>query len=199
LRSDVVGSNSISARVVSDNDVGLANNSGDGALLIDPEADLAVAVHGPTSAVVGAEFDVSFAVANHGTIGVADLKVAVTLPAGVATSRAEFANSACTVAKGGVQCTLPSLPAGGSATGVLALTATSAGDLTLRVGASGGYIDPQPVNDSAEHLLTVSSAAPAAMQNAAAGRDGKGGGGAVSLALLLGLVGLRKLRRRQHS
>jgi Domain of unknown function DUF11 len=200
LRSDVAGSNSISARVMSDNDASLANNSGDGALLIDSEADVGVALQGPTSAVVGAEFNVSFTVANPGPSGVGAVQVAVTLPAGVMASRAEFANGACAVAPSGVQCTLASLSADGSATGVVAVTAASAGNVTLRAGVSGNYVDPQPANDSAEHVLSVMPASPAAAQNAGADPGGTGGGGgAVSLALLLGLAGLQRTRRRRHS
>jgi Metallo-peptidase family M12/Domain of unknown function DUF11 len=198
LRSDVVGSNSISARVTSDADAGVANNRGDGALVIDREADFEIVLHGPTSTVVGAEFNVSFAVANHGASGVENLQIAVTLPAGVSTSRAELANGACTVAPAGVQCALPSLPAGGSATGVLALTATSAGSVTLRAGVSGSYIDPRPANDSAEHVLTVTPVSPMASQNAAPERVGRGGGGGASLAFLLGLAGLGQIRRRRR-
>jgi hypothetical protein len=199
LRSDALGSSSISARVISDNDAGLANNDGDGALLIDPEADLAVALQGPTSSVVGAPFNVSFAVVNHGPIAVADLQVAVTLPAGVTAGRAEFSNGACVVVQSGVQCSLPSLDAAGGAMGVLALTATSAGDIVLRAGASGSYIDPQPGNDSAEHVLSATHAAPAVSEHAAPERGGKTGGGAVSLTFLLGLIGLRHVRRPRYS
>jgi hypothetical protein len=200
LRSDVAGSNSISARVMSDNDASLANNSGDGVLLIDSEADVGVALQGPTSAVVGAEFNVSFTVANPGPSGVGAVQVAVTLPAGVMASRAELANGACAVAQSGVQCTLASLSAGGSATGVVAVTAASAGNVALHAGVSGNYVDPQPANDSAEHVLSVTPRSSAVSQNSANEGGGKeGGGGAVSLALLLGLAGLQRTRRRRHS
>jgi hypothetical protein len=195
LRSDVVGSNSISAHVASENDAGLANNDGEGALLIDPEADLAVAWQGPTSSVVGAPFNVSFAVVNHGPIGVTDLQVSVTVPAGARVAGAEFANGACAAVQTGVQCSLPSLGSGGDAMGVLALTPTSAGNVVLRASASGSYIDPQPRNDSAEHVLSVIPTTAAVSEHAAPERGGKTGGGAVSLTLLLGLAALRQVRR----
>jgi hypothetical protein len=157
-------------------------------------------LQGPTSAVVGAEFNVSFMVANPGPSGVGAVQIAVTLPAGVMASRAEFANGACAVAQSDVQCTLPSLSAGGSATGVVAVTAASAGNVTLRAGVSGNYVDPQPTNDSAEHVLSVTPRSLAVSQNSADESGGKeGGGGAVSFALLLGLAGLQQARRRPHS
>src|SRR4030095_9445100 len=50
LRSDALGSSSISARIVADSDASLDDNKGDGTIVIEPEADLGVSLQGPGAA-----------------------------------------------------------------------------------------------------------------------------------------------------
>lgn len=54
LRSDVVGSNSISAHVTARSQTQTSNDRGDGSIVIEPEADRGITLPGPTSAVQSA-------------------------------------------------------------------------------------------------------------------------------------------------
>ncbi|MGH8178150.1 MAG: M12 family metallo-peptidase [Steroidobacter sp.] len=195
LRSDVVGSNSISGRAASDNDAALGNNDGDGALIIEPEADLGVTLQAPAAAVVGGAFNVEFLMTNRAAIDAADLVIGIDLPPGVAVSNAVLSNGSCSVAAATVQCMLSSLSAGGSAAGALSMTPASSGTATVRARVSGAYVDPHPANDAVEHTINV-AAAPVVVQSAStdSGSSGSGGGGAASI-LLFALAGLRLLRR----
>lgn len=195
LRSDVVGSSSISVRVASNNDASLANNRGDGELLIEPEADLGLSLQGPASVAVAETFELSFAVTNHAAIEATDLDIEVKLPAGVVASNASLPNAVCVVGAVNVQCALSSLHARASASGLITLSASSPGAVALRGRVAGAYVDPQSGNDDAEHIVAVAPSPAAAAQDAASD-GGRGGGGAASLSLLLGLAGLRSLRCR---
>ena len=195
LRSDTAASNSISARIASDEDAVLSNNRGDGALLIGHEADVSVQMQGPTSAPIGGEFELAFAVVNLATNEVADLSFALELPPGLAASAAALAGGSCATTALGVQCTLTSLPGETTASGSVTVTASISGHHTVQARVAGAYIDPEPSNDDAEHVIDIEPISPAAVQNSPSNTSERGGG-AGSWSLLLALAALNLARRR---
>lgn len=191
LRSDVLGSNSISARVTAQHDAQSGNDMGDGTLIIDPEADLAVSLQAPATAQAGAPLSAAFSAANLAAIDAHNVNVEITLSSGLTPVTAEIAGGSCVVQTAGVRCTLPSLAANATANGTISLTASTAGAAILQARVFGGYVDPVPANNMAEKSLVVS--APAATPDTAENRSG--GGGSTGILFLLGLGGLFRLRR----
>ena len=189
LRSDVIGSNSISARVNAPSDSESSNNAGDGSLVIDPEADLAVTTQAPASVTAGTTLTASFTAANSASIDVANVQIELSLTGGVTVAAADVAGGTCTVADTSAHCSLPTLAANQSLSGALTLTAGAAGAASLRASIAGDYIDPSSTNNASEQIISVISAP---VQSTP--RRG-GGGGATSLTLLLGLFSLLGLRR----
>jgi Metallo-peptidase family M12/Domain of unknown function DUF11 len=190
LRSDVIGSNSISARIESSSDASTANNSGDGTIVIEPEADLGVALHGPGAASTTDAFVVSYTVTNQAMVSAADIVLTITAPAGVTVAQPTLANGTCAVEAAAVRCTLGSLAGGARAGGSVALSATVAGSLALRASVSGSYVDPNSANDLADLSVAVGGAAQRAEER------GRGGGGSTNLLFLLATAVLTRLRRR---
>jgi hypothetical protein len=193
LRSDVIGTSSISLRISSDNDAVLTNNQGAGELSVQQEADVGVTLAGPATATVGTEVELAFAAANQSPAIASDVRVVLDLPAGFKASQASLANGACALASSRVECIVASLAGESTARGAVTLTSSVAGELAVSATVSGTYFDAQPANDAAAHTLTIESATAAAPQTAPAGHGGGGGSG--SLLLLLALAGLRLARR----
>jgi hypothetical protein len=195
LRSDVIGTSSISVRIASDNDAVLTNNLGAGELNVQQEADLGVVLEGPAKAALGAEVRLAFAAANATSTTASDVRLTLDLPSGFKASAASLAAGACTIAPSRIECTLASLAGEATASGAVTLTASTAGELAVLAAVSGGYFDSQPANDAAQHTFTIESAEPAAPQSAPADRGGGGGGGSASFLFLLALASLRFARR----
>ncbi len=192
LSSDVLGSNSISARVSAPGDIQTGNNLGDGTLVIDPEADLSVSAQAPASVIAGQTATASFTVTNAAPIDVGTVQIAVTVSGGVTVAAGEITGGSCSVSGSAAQCNLPSLAAGASATGTLTLNAITTGTSSLTATVSGSYVDPTPANDAAERSINV---VPAATGTTPA--RGKGGGGSINALLLAALGTLAGLRRRK--
>ena len=66
---------------------------------------------------------------------------------------ASLVGGTCSNSAGQVECRLPVLAPGATATGTLALTGQSAGTVTVRARVAGAYFDPATANDLAE--LTI--------------------------------------------
>lgn len=194
LSSDVLGSNSISARVFAPDDIHTANNLGDGTLVIDPEADLAVSAQAPSSVVAGNTATASFTVTNSASIEVSAVHIAVTVSGGVAVASGEITGGSCSVSGSAAQCSLPSLAGGASATGTLTLNAVTSGTASLTAVVSGGYVDPTAGNNTAESSISVVPGP----TGTGPGKS-KGGGGSLQAWLLTALGTLAGLRRRRAS
>lgn len=194
LRSDVVGSNSVSVDVSASNELQLNDNHGEGTLNIDPEADLAVSLQGPATATVGNSFNVSLSATNLAMIAAGAVNITLELPAGVTASAATLNGGSCAIQTGAISCTLASLAAGASVTGTASLSASAAGSTLLRARISGSYVDPVASNDSADSTVTVSSPMSTSAQPAKSG--GGGSSGALLLSALLAVLGLKNLQRR---
>ena len=191
LQSDVIGSNSIAARVFSGGDLNAGNNSGDGTLVIDPEADLSVSTAAPASVLTGSTLIAGFIATNAAAIAVESVEIAITAYGGVSLANAEIAGGSCLIASASTaQCSLPSLAAGTSASGTLTLNALTSGNAAVRAQISGGSFDPAAANNAAEQAISVVATATATPASRS-----KGGGGSGDLFLLAALSSLRGLRR----
>lgn len=194
LRSDSVGSSSISARVSADSDIELANNSGDGTLTIDPEADLAVSLEVPADVQADTTATATFTATNLSVIDAHSVAVDFALTGAIAATSAEIANGSCSVQAASVRCSLTAVAAHASVNGKLTLAAATAGTASVRARVSGRYVDPNSANDSAVRSIDVT--ATSANQNAGGSR---GGGGSSGAGFVLGLTLLLAVRRVSHS
>lgn len=194
LRSDVVGSNSVSVDVSASNETQLSDNHGEGTLNIAPEADLAVSLQGPTAVAAGNSFNVSLSATNLAVIAADGVNITLELPAGVTASVATLNGGSCAIQTGAISCSLASLAAGANVTGTASLSATIAGSALLRARISGSYVDPVASNDSAETTVSVSSTMSTSAQPGKSG--GGGSSGVLLLSALLAVLGLKNLQRR---
>lgn len=194
LSSTVAGTNAITARVTADNDSNQKDNDGSGAIVIEASADVAVSLHGPSTAAANQAFTVGFDVANVAADNAGTVTVAIDIPAGTTVGSASLANGSCTTGAGQIECTLAPLGPGSTASGSVSLTASVPGNAALHAAVSGDYFDPNGANDTAELIVTVGSASSPASAPPAAS---SGGGGSVGLLLLLALAPLQLTRRRR--
>jgi Metallo-peptidase family M12/Domain of unknown function DUF11/Reprolysin family propeptide len=192
LRSDVIGTNSISARISSASDSASVDNRGEGVIVIEAEADLAVALQGPASAVAAQSFTLNYSVTNYAPISASDISLVITLPADVVPAVATLGNGTCAAQDGGIRCTLSSLPAGASAVGTVSVSTSAPGTVALQATVSGSYVDPNSQNDAAALSVRVESVPQAVTKP---GTGGSGGGGSTSLVLILATAGLHWTRR----
>lgn len=194
LRSDVLGSNSIFARVSSLHDASHGNNSGDGTLLIAPEADIAIAMQTPPGTAVGSSITLNFTAESLASVDTSSIAVSIALSKELGAVSARIANGDCSTSDTAIRCTLASLAAGQSVTGSFTVVGTRAGVGSIRADImSADSIDPNAANDSIEKSLTVVQ--PAAIRNPGLTR---GGGGSMHLALLLVLTPLLGIRSRRR-
>jgi hypothetical protein len=197
LRSETIGSHTIAAQVVADNDFEGSDNAGIGTVRIGAEADLALTLQGPASTATSESFNIDVRIVNQAPIRADGLELLVQLPSGVSARSAALANGTCTIEGSTVRCTLATLEAGATASGTLSLSAALPGGVTLRATLSGDYVDPNAANDLADFKLDVTGATVQTAPASQAASGGGGGGGALGLLPLLGLIGLiRPVRRR---
>jgi hypothetical protein len=187
LRSDAVGSNSLSARVTASNDTTTTDNQGDGTIVIDPEADLGIAFGSSGSMPVGQSYPGNFTVTNAGTMSAGNIVVTIDIPASV-DATASLQGGSCTSIAGRLECRAPLLAAGASTTGTLRLTGRAPGAITLHARVAGDYFDPSSANNLAVFNIEFT---PTASEAAGSG----GGGGSPSPLLLIVLGSLAALRR----
>lgn len=189
LHSDVLGTNSISAHLTSQNDASLANNDGQGTLAIDPEADLAIAMQAPAWIESGTSGNATFTVDNTAAIDAITVNVEFTLTPGLTAGSAQIAGGSCMILPQSVRCTLPSLAAGGSVGGSVGITGAGVGQSTLQAHVSSSYIDPATANDTVTRTITVT--APATSPTSSSGGGGGGSNSALWLLALAALCGVR--------
>lgn len=193
LRSEVPGSNSISAQVEAQSDADLSNNSGAGTLIFAPEADLGISLQVPAQLESGTSANVSFTVDNQAPIDAADVTVSLAV-SGVTATAASLGAGTCSVAATSVTCTLSSLAAQSSLTGTLTITGSTAGSARIQASVSSSYVDPNSANDSSSNDLTVVESS----ETHAPGNRGGGGGSSDALFLvsLAGLLAALRIVRR---
>lgn len=196
LRSEVVGSNSISARVQALGDAQSVNDTGDGTLVIASQIDLGVSLEAPTSVGMNATASGSFVAQNTAAIDATDVTVELTLSSEIAASAVQMANASCELDSSIVRCTLPVLAAGQSASGTVTFSGSAAGTGTAQARITGASIDPVSANDTAQRSITVMQTAQARQSPAAGGGGGGGSTGSLLLAALAGLLGIRLGRSR---
>ncbi|HEY5806727.1 MAG TPA: M12 family metallo-peptidase [Povalibacter sp.] len=194
LRSDVLGSNSIAARISSLYDASDTNNSGDGTLVIAPEVDVAVALQAPATTETGSSITLVFTAENLAARDASSVAVDISLTDELDAVSAQIANGACSTAGASIRCTLASLGAGQSATGSVGIMAAKAGVASVHASIiSGDSIDPVAANDAADQSVTVVQ--PAAVRHPRLTHTSGGGGSAhfVMLLVLTSLLGVRRV------
>jgi hypothetical protein len=195
LHSDVVGTNSVSARVTSQSDASLANNDGYGTLVIDGEADLAVTLQSASSVEAGKALSATFSASNVTSIDAVTVAVEFTLSAGIVADSAQIAGGECVVQPQSVRCTVPTVAARSSVSGTIGITGASVGPATLQARVSGSYTDPSAGNDSTTQTIDVTRPPTSPSSNTDGG--GSGGGGSSSALWIFGLTAFLGIRRRQ--
>jgi hypothetical protein len=195
LSSDAAGTNAITAHISADNDSSRMDNDGSGAIVVEAPADVAVTLHGPSTAAANQTFTVGFQVANVAADNAGTVRVQIDIPAGTTVGSASLANGNCTTSAAQIECTLAPLGPGLAATGSVSLMASAPGSAALHAAVSGDYFDSNNANDTADLVVAVSDAsAPATAERAA---SGGGGGGSFGLLLLVALAPLQRARCRR--
>ncbi len=196
LRSDVIGSNSISARVATLNDSRSSNNLGDGTLIITPEIDLAVSLQGPAAINTGAIATLTFSAMNLTSLDASGITVQVTFPAGLSPVAVQLSDASCEIDTLSLRCRLAALAAGQSASGSMTVSATGIGTATATAVISGSVVDPEPANNSAATSIVLTQQ-PAVISPVESRRSGGGGfADALLLLAMASLLGLRHARMR---
>jgi hypothetical protein len=190
LHSDVLGTNSVSAHVTSQNDAALTNNDGYGTFVIDAEADLALSLQSPATVESGETLKATFAMSNAAAIDAITVNVEFTLSAGLTAESAQIPGGTCMVQPQSVRCTLPSLAANADVSGSLETTGATVGPATLQARISSSYIDPAAGNDTVTRNIDVT--APPSSQSHSGGGGGGGSSSALWLLALTTLLGFRQ-------
>jgi hypothetical protein len=191
LSSDDAGSNTIEAEVTADNDGTRRDNGASGQIVVEAPADVAVTLQGPATAMANESFTVGFQVANVAADDAGAVTVQIDIPAGTSVGNASLANGSCTSGATQIECTLSPLGPGIAANGSVSLIASAAGSAALHAKVSGDYYDSNSANDTADLVVSVSSAS----SPATAEPPASGGGGSLGLLLLLALAPLQRARR----
>jgi hypothetical protein len=196
LRGDTVGSYPLAAVASAANDSSSENNSGDGTVVINPDADVAISIDSPATVGVGDSFVAAFTTSNASDNTLAGVRVHFDLPSGVSAASANMAGGVCSIQATTATCTLASLAAQSSVNGSVVLSAATVGAVTLHAQVSGNYTDPEAANDVAEQLVTVAASTPV-MQTSLSDTH-KSGGGALNLCWLLSLAALLPFARKNR-
>jgi uncharacterized repeat protein (TIGR01451 family) len=123
------------------------------------QADLSLSLtDAPDPVGEGQAVEYRFTVANAGPDTATGVTVATTLPADASAEP----GSGCSAAGAVVTCSLPDVPAGGSAGGALTVRHGSPGSKTVTSAVHSQTQDGNPVNDSATETTTVEPKAPPA-------------------------------------
>lgn len=203
LRSDILGSNSISIKVSADSDAQLTNNHGDGTLSIDPEVDLRTELQAPHTAMVRVDFTASFSVANLMTIDSGAVTLDIELPASVVGLSATLGGVACTPVQSSlIRCNASSIAANGTSNGTITLYPRAAGAAVIRVRSASTDIDPSTADNVAERTVSIAAVAGRVTSVHTATGVERNGGGAIDALLTLALTllaGARASRRRTHT
>lgn len=193
LHSNVVGTNSISAHVTSQNDAQTSNNDGSGSLLIEASADLSVALQSAASIASGASVTANFSASNLSAIDAVTVNVEFTLTHELAAASAQLSGGSCFVQAQSFRCTLPALAAGSTVDGSIVINGVSAGAGSVQAKVLSSDTDPNTDNDVAVRTITVTQAAAAPATTAA---PSGGGGGSTGGGMLLGMLALLAMRRK---
>lgn len=197
LAGTQAGSFNVTASVTAANERSPNNNTVQGTLVVTPEVDLAVSLTAPSSLLVGTSTVLNFGVQNMTATTAESLEIELQVPSSLNLASAQLGDAPCQSQDGVVRCTVASLAAGESIGGTADLTAIAAGNAVLKVSLSGGDFEANTANNVVERTISVAAPTPS-QTNAQNARKEGGGGGALSVALLAALAGLRSLRRRSN-
>ena len=162
--------------------------------------DLSVAASGPATAQVGDAITYTLDVSNIGPNASTAARLRYRLANGLALQSVSSGSASCSETGNNVSCAVGTLAVGASTSVSIVATATTAGAQTATATVSTGDIDPLPSNNTATTSTNVTSSAPATSPTTTPASQGtKGGGGALGLWQLVGLLPLLGYRRRARS
>lgn len=122
----------------------------------EPEADVAVAVHGPSEPIlVGDKLDVTFTVSNAGPAPASNVTFTYPLPAGFSLQSVDPSLGSCNESDETVTCDLGGVPAAATAIIRMRVTATTAGTATHTGTVVATEIDPDATNNTASWASTA--------------------------------------------
>jgi hypothetical protein len=195
LRGTQQGPHSVTATASATTDLDSANNSVTATIRINPSIDMALSLNAPDTAAMDQSFTATFSVINRSSsIAAANVAVHFVLPVGLSLAGpATIDGIACQVQFQTLQCSMPSLAAGRTVSGTVALAAREAGAQLLSATLEGAFVDPLPLDNAVQRAIVVISATPTATASVGPA-DNSGGGsiGALSLGLLISFAFLRR-------
>lgn len=144
--------------------------------------DLILSIRVTASKVVmGSDADFAVEVLNDAALPAHNVVLALPVPTGAQFFQGALASSACTVSDGKVECIVPTIEPGETATGTLSFVVQSAGEFELQASVQGDLPDASTDDNTDAVTVTVQEPAPAPGTGAASG----GGGSTAPLSLLL--------------
>lgn len=184
VRAMEVGTFATTVSVTADNDENTGNNSETGSVVVDPAVDLAVTLSGGNSVVLNQAATVTATITNQTAIAASNLALSFDVPAGLEATGATPSAGTCDVQPASLSCQHDTLQANGSMSVEITLNATDLGEKQLQASVTGGDLETDASNNTAQANLTVVE--PPA--------DG-GGGGSWGLLWLALLWATRRLAR----
>ena len=148
---------SVQATATSPADPRPGNNAAQAQIAALGLSDLALSASGTTDPVdVGSSTDVSFTVKNDGPHAAAPVTLGIVLPLGVTYSSVSVAGGNCDASDPtALLCTVPSIAAGGSASGTLTVTGAAEGTAAIALGTYAPQRDDHPGDDTATVNLAI--------------------------------------------
>ncbi len=201
--SDIIFSGTQSSPV----DPNLANNAAMMRMRLIGISDLKVSSAGPRSAMMqGNQYFTTFSIVNSGPDEATSIRVGVFLPANVTYDSIDLPGASCnydgTDTPATVSCTVDSLPAGSTLSGLLTVTAADSGSGTATIAVDAPERDVNLNDNTQTQVLSVTAEIPVASTPAGGGGGGCASrpGGSFDPALIvlgiLGVLGVRRSRRR---
>jgi uncharacterized repeat protein (TIGR01451 family) len=186
LTSNVSVNRTAVLRLTADNEILVANNRSDVQLVTSPGSDIAVtSAASPMTLLVGDNTTATLTVQNLGVASATDVQLNIALPAGLTLTAVTATGISCSLNVAAAACTPSALDANVSATVVLTLHADAAGTGNVVASAQASRVDPNPANNQAQLVLSVTT--PPAPPPPVAAKSGGGGELGVELLLLLAL------------
>lgn len=197
LQADAAAASTAGLRLFATGDVVSANNTASIALVAEAGADLVTTLTASRETVpVGGQLHATARLENLGPADIADARLRVTLPAGLALASHDPTGIGCALLTGALECGPVALAAGSSVQVQLQLQAIAAGNASLQASGASTRAEQVPGNESASVVVGVTTTARAGSQ-----AGGGGGGGSVppwwlgALAVSAALAARRRLRQ----
>jgi hypothetical protein len=194
------GTVSATLRVLSGNDGLASNDARTLRLRFAPGADMVADITTDASGItVGSTLNAAFSIDNRGPAAVADARLVITVPTGLAVQSQTLEGTTCVPVTEGLTCGPMAMAAGATARVNLVLRGDATGSFTLGAVVSSTAPEIQSADNGVQRTVQV-NAVPVA-NTGGSGSGGSGGGGgtlpAAALALLAAMATAASRARRQ--